>query len=212
VRDSRKSPVLWLDRILADSPPVGGRLQYGGGGERSELLGGGFAIDQLTARPLLEALPAVVQLRGHDGRAPEWLSGLIRMIAVEMASTRPGSEAVVSRLSDALLAQALRRCLLDADRAAGGSSAVSDPQIARALRLIRERPDHPWSVPELAAVVGMSRSAFAEQFRAGHDRRDADPEAHPLPAEAGGRVPAHDQRGHQGDRPAHRLRARGLGQ
>jgi cupin len=89
VRDSRKSPVLWLDRILADSPPVGGRLRYGGGGERSELLGGGFAIDQLTARPLLEALPAVVHLRGHDGRAPEWLSGLIRMIAVEMASTRP---------------------------------------------------------------------------------------------------------------------------
>jgi AraC-like DNA-binding protein len=166
VRDSRQSPVLWLDRILADSPPIGGRLRHGGGGERSELLCGGFTIDQLTARPLLEALPAVVHLRGHEGRAPEWLSGLIRMIAVEMASTGPGSEAVVSRLSDALLAQALRRCLLEADRAAGGSSAATDPQIARALRLIRERPDHPWSVPELATAVGMSRSAFAERFRA----------------------------------------------
>ena len=42
---------------------------------------------------------------------------------------------------------------------------VTDPQIARALRLIRERPDHPWSVPELATTVGMSRSAFAERFR-----------------------------------------------
>lgn len=166
VRDSRESPVLWLDRILADTPPVGGRLRHGGSGERSELICGGFAIDQLTARPLLEALPAVVHLRGHEGRAPEWLSGLIRMIAVEMASTGPGSEAVVTRLTDALLAQALRQCLLEADRAAGGSSAVSDPQIARTLRLIRERPDHPWSVPKLAAAVGMSRSAFAERFRA----------------------------------------------
>jgi AraC-like DNA-binding protein len=166
VRDSRQSPVLWLDRILADTPPVAGRLRHGGGGTRSELLCGGFTIDQLTARPLLEAIPTVVHLRGHEGRAPEWLSGLVRMIAIEMATGGPGSEAVVTRLTDALLAQALRQCLLQVDREAGGSSAVSDAQIARALRLIRERPDHPWSVPELASAVGMSRSAFAERFRA----------------------------------------------
>jgi AraC-like DNA-binding protein len=158
--------VLWLDRILADTPPVDGRLEFGGGGERSELLCGGFAIDQVTARPLLEALPTVVHLRGHEGRAPEWLSGLVRMIAVEMACMEPGAEAVVSRLTDALLAQALRRSLLEADRAVGGSSVVSDPLMARALRLIRERPEHPWSVPKMAAAVGMSRSAFAERFRA----------------------------------------------
>ncbi|HKF17796.1 MAG TPA: AraC family transcriptional regulator [Candidatus Dormibacteraeota bacterium] len=166
VRDSRESPVQWLDRILADTPPIDGRLQHGGGGERSELLCGSFAVDQLTGRPLLEALPNVVHLHGHEGRAPEWLSGLIRMIAVEMSSTGPGAEAVVSRLTDALLAQALRKCLLEADGAGGQSSAVTDPQIGRALRLIRERPEHPWSVPEIAAAVGMSRSAFAERFRA----------------------------------------------
>jgi len=91
---------------------------------------------------------------------------LIRMIAVEMASTGPGSEAVVTRLTDALLAQALRQCLVDADRAAGGSTAVSDPQIARALRLIREHPDRQWTVPKMAAAVSLSRSAFAERFRA----------------------------------------------
>ncbi len=167
VRDSRDSPVLWLDHILATRPPVDGRLSYGGAGERSALLCGGFAVDQLTARPLFEALPTVIHLRGHEGRAPEWLSGLIRMIAVEMESAGPGAEAVVSRLSDALLSQALRNCLIEAGGVGGGLSAVTDPQIARALRLIRERPDHTWSVPEMAAAVGMSRSAFADRFRAG---------------------------------------------
>ena len=165
VRDSRGSPVLWLDSILADTPPVNGRLEHGGGGQRSELLCGGFAVDQLTARPLLEALPGVVHLRGHEGRAPEWLSGLMRMIALEMASAGPGSEAVVSRLTDALLAQALRKCLLDAHQADGGVNVVGDPRIARVLRLIRERPDRTWSVPAMAVAVGMSRSTFAERFR-----------------------------------------------
>lgn len=166
VRDTPKSPVQWLDRILEDTPPLHGQLAYGGGGERSELLCGGFAVDQMPGRPLLEALPTVVHLRGSEGRAPEWLVGLIRMIATEMASTRPGSEAVVTRLTDALLAQALRECLIDADLALGKATAVSDAQIARSLRLIREHPDQPWTVPKMAAAVSMSRSAFTERFRA----------------------------------------------
>src|SRR5438128_8749744 len=109
VRDSPKSPVRWLDRILTETPPINGHLSHGGGGQRSELLCGGFTVEKLTGRPLLEALPTVVHLRGSGGRAPEWLVSLIRMIAVEMASTGPGSEAVVTRLTDALLAQAFRQ-------------------------------------------------------------------------------------------------------
>lgn len=166
VRDSPKSPVRWLDRILEETPPIDGRLAYGGGGQRSELLCGGFAVDQLTSKPLLEVLPDVVMLRGSEGRAPEWLVGLIRMIATEMASSRAGSEAVVTRLTDALLAQALRECLIDADRALGMTSAVSDARIARSLRLMRDRPDEAWTVPRMAAAVSMSRSAFTERFRA----------------------------------------------
>lgn len=166
VRDSPHSPVQWLDTILTVTPPVNGRLNHGGGGEPSELLCGGFAVDQLTGKPLLEALPTVVHLRGSEGRAPEWLVGLIRMIASEMASSGPGSEAVVTRLTDALLAQALRQCLLEVDRAVGGVTAVNDPGIARALRLVRDHPDQHWTVPKMAAAVSMSRSAFAERFRA----------------------------------------------
>jgi AraC-like DNA-binding protein len=166
VRDAPRSPVLWLDRILTDTPPVDGRLRHGGGGAASELLCGGFAVDLLMAQPLLEALPRVVHLRGSDGRAPEWLAGLMRMIAVEAASNSPGSEAVVTRLTDALLAQALRQALLEADASLVGVTAVSDPQIARALRLVRERVDDDWTVPKMAAAVGLSRSTFAERFRA----------------------------------------------
>ena len=167
VRDSPKSAVMWLDRILADTPPVNGHLAHGGGGERSELVCGGFVIERLTGRPLIEALPTVVHLHSTGGRAPEWLVSLIRMIALEMATSRPGAEAVVTRLTDALLAQALRQCLSEANRSSTGTATVvGDPQIARVLRLIREQPDGEWTVPKLAASVAMSRSAFAERFRA----------------------------------------------
>jgi transcriptional regulator GlxA family with amidase domain len=107
-----------------------------------------------------------VHLRGSGGRAPEWLASLVRMIAVEMASSGPGAEAVVTRLTDALLAQALRQSIMEIDNLSGGSSAVNDPLIARVLRMIREQPEHPWTVPQMAAAVSMSRSTFADRFRA----------------------------------------------
>src|SRR5712692_2070834 len=160
VRDSPTSPVQWLDRILQATPLVNGQLDHGGGGERTELVCGGFAVDQLTSKPVLEALPTVVHLRGSGGRSPEWLVGLIRMIATEMAFSGPGSEAVVTRLTDALLAQALRRCLVNLDRSLDQAAPIKDPQIARALRLIREHPDRAWTVPKMAAAVAISRSAF----------------------------------------------------
>ena len=165
VRDTPKSPVEPLERIIAEGTAVHGHIAYGGGGSHSEVLCGGFAVDQATGRPLLATLPTVVHLHGSEGRAPEWLVGLIRMIAVEMATKGPGSEAVVTRLTDALLAQALRQCVVEAERVAGGSIAISDPSIARALRLIREHPEQSWTVPRMAAAVAMSRSAFAERFR-----------------------------------------------
>jgi AraC family transcriptional regulator, alkane utilization regulator len=165
VRDSPVSPVLWLDRILDENPPVEGRLRHGGGGEPSELLCGGFAVEHVTARPLLEALPTVVHLRGFEGRPPEWLSGLVRIVAAEMASPVPGREAVVTRLTDALLAQAVRHALL-ASHGAGTDlpASLRDPQVARALRLMREHPEEPWTVTGLAAAVSLSRSAFATRF------------------------------------------------
>jgi AraC-like DNA-binding protein len=166
VKDSSHSAVLWLDRILAQTPAVNGRLSHGGGGERSELLCGGFVVEQLTAQPLLEALPTVVHLRGSGGRAPEWLASLVRMISVEMADSGPGSEAVVTRLTDALLAHAMRQSIMEIDSTSGSTTAVDDPPIARALRLIREQPERQWTVPRLAAAVSMSRSTFADRFRA----------------------------------------------
>jgi AraC-like DNA-binding protein len=41
---------------------------------------------------------------------------------------------------------------------------LADRQLAPALEQIHQRPDHPWTVAELASQVGMSRTAFAMRF------------------------------------------------
>jgi AraC-like DNA-binding protein len=42
---------------------------------------------------------------------------------------------------------------------------LADPRLANAIAAIHERPEHPWSLEELAAAAGMSRARFAVHFR-----------------------------------------------
>ncbi len=42
---------------------------------------------------------------------------------------------------------------------------VRDPEVGRVLGLLHRRPAHPWTIAELAAEVGISRSVLAERFR-----------------------------------------------
>jgi transcriptional regulator GlxA family with amidase domain len=48
----------------------------------------------------------------------------------------------------------------------GWLSGLRDPVVGRALALLHEQVDRPWTAEELAREVCLSRSAFAERFTA----------------------------------------------
>jgi AraC-like DNA-binding protein len=167
MRDEPSSPVRWLDDILAGTPASeSGRLRYGGSGEPTELLCGGFVLEGETVDPVLHALPRVVHVGGVNGVPAPWVEATLRLVAVVTSSEQPGAEAVLTRLAETMVLQALRTELAElAATEPGRVEALRDPQIAAAIRLIQSRPDLPWSVERLASEVGYSRSAFAERFR-----------------------------------------------
>jgi AraC-like DNA-binding protein len=167
LRDDPATPAPGLDRLLASHPLDGQRRLHGGGrGPRTALLCGGFALESGETQPLLEALPPVIHVQGVRGRPLPWVAATLRLLSTEVGATAPGSEAVISRLADALLTQALRIAVARADASDGvrAAGALRDPQIAAAVRLIHGQPQRPWTVGGLAAEVAMSRSAFAARF------------------------------------------------
>jgi transcriptional regulator GlxA family with amidase domain len=52
----------------------------------------------------------------------------------------------------------------DARSGLGWFSAIRDPALARCVRTLHATPDRRWTVEELAAEAGMSRSVFARRF------------------------------------------------
>ncbi len=167
MRDEPATPATELEEILAATPlDQHGRLRYGGGGPRTGLLCGGFAVEGGPAHPILRALPPVVVIRGDSGRPVAWLSATLELLSAETTDDAPGAQEVVTRLADVLLTQALRTALnqLQASGRAG-LLALGDRQIASAIGLIHSQPEYTWTVGELAGKVALSRSAFSARFR-----------------------------------------------
>ena len=90
---------------------------------------------------------------------------MIDQAVVESNNKRPGGDAVLERLSEMLFVDAARRYLdsLPED-ATGWLAGLRDRYVGNALTLMHDRPDHAWSVDDLAREVGLSRSALHERF------------------------------------------------
>lgn len=138
-------------------------LRFGGGGTRADLVCGAVQFDHPAARALVDLLPGVL----HVPASPltDRIQSVLRLMAAEVEELRPGGEAVITRLADVLVIQAIRSWLDGAGAArTGWLGALHDPQIGRALALVHREPARDWTVASLAAQVPMSRSAFAARF------------------------------------------------
>jgi AraC family transcriptional regulator, alkane utilization regulator len=166
MRDAPGSPTPLLENILATEWNGNGRLRHGGAGERTELVCGGFALEGDAADPILQALPAVLHVRSTESGPVPWVAATLELLRAVSASDAPGAEAVLARLADAMLTQALRIGLAElAAEHPERASALRDPHVARAVHLIHQEPEERWTVDRLAASAGYSRSAFAARFR-----------------------------------------------
>jgi AraC-like DNA-binding protein len=140
-------------------------LRHGGGGAPTTLICGAVRFDHPAARNLVEILPPIMHLEAASAPQLDWMQSTLRLMAVEAHELRPGSEAVITRLGDILVIQAIRSWL-ETDPAArtGWLGALQDEQIGRAIALIHRDPARNWTVASLADELAMSRSAFAARF------------------------------------------------
>lgn len=140
-------------------------LRHGGGGAPTSLICGAVRFDHPTAHHLIKLMPRVIHVQASTAPQAEWMLSTLRLMATEAKELRPGGEAVITRLADILVIQAVRSWLQqDAAAQTGWLGALQDKQIGRAVALIHRDSAHPWTVASLAAESAMSRSAFAARF------------------------------------------------
>ncbi len=138
-------------------------MQHGGGGSATSISYCGVRVDPRGAQRLLQVLPLFIRLDTLQ-QEDRWLQDTVRFIAREADDARPGSEAIITRLADIIVVQAIRAWLDSAGNEKSWLSALRDRYVGRALAEIHRAPDRNWSVAALAREVGLSRSAFSARF------------------------------------------------
>jgi len=155
------------------------QVDHGGGGETTRFVCGYLHCDQ-RFNPLIGALPTVLYVRGREstGRrqtaphsdvawidADGWLASTLGHTIEEADGMRPGSPAMLARLTELLYVEVLRRYMEQLPSGhMGWLAGVKDPEVGRALRLLHAKPKHQWNVEDLAREVGVSRSGLAQRF------------------------------------------------
>jgi AraC-like DNA-binding protein len=140
-------------------------LRIDGGGARTTLICGAVRFDHPAARNLVEILPRSLVIEASDSPQMDRIQGTLSLMAAEARELRPGGEAVITRLGDIVVIQAIRSWIeTDPASRTGWLGALQDPQIGPAISLIHRDPARAWTVADLAGEVAMSRSAFSARF------------------------------------------------
>ena len=114
--------------------------------------------------PIWRALPGEIVVRASEAGAE--LAQLLRLVTEEARAARAASHALIERLFDACFVLILRHCIERGLARSGVLAAFQDRALASVLGAIHAEPARAWSVSELAARAGLSRTVLNERFSA----------------------------------------------
>jgi AraC-like DNA-binding protein len=128
---------------------------------------GGYTFDWPSGHPLMRGLPPIVHVDAAAMRTTPALTTALALLSEELDAQRPGGEALIQPLIEALFIYAVRAwAVAGQGELQSWLSASTDEAVGRALRAIHEHPQKGWTVEALARVGALSRAAFARRFSA----------------------------------------------
>ena len=130
-----------------------------------ELLIGHAPIETLA---FTNTVSGAVVIPPNAGRIARRIRRAVDGIEDELRDPDPtgGASAVVRRLSETILMNIARWVIAEAPDQGVALAAMGDARVMRAIAATARAPLKPWTIGSMAKVAGMSRTAFARQFRA----------------------------------------------
>jgi AraC-like DNA-binding protein len=142
-------------------------FSHGGGGPATELFSLHLWMPAEGLGAIIGSLPPLIVLRQAEIPTTASLAQAMESLVNETVAQRPGWQLSAARMADLLLVRILCEHLYAEPQGqqTGRLRGLDDESIARAMSLMHERPEHPWSVATLAQASYLSRTIFSERFR-----------------------------------------------
>lgn len=121
-----------------------------------------FELD--TLHPLTGLMPAIMSVGALLDQQPE-IMPLLSAMEREAATERAGSVTILARLAEVVAASIVRGWVeYGCGHASGWIDALRDPKLGRVIAALHQDPGRAWTIAEMAAEMGSSRSVFAKRF------------------------------------------------
>lgn len=141
-------------------------IEIGGGGAQTRIICGFLGGRLLASDPLFALLPPMLRFDCASERAGPLVKMSFELADGELSNSRPGSDAMLARLSELLFVEAVRSYVEGyAEDSMGLVAALRDRSLSKAVALIHRAPDQAWSVSGLASHAAISKSGLAERFK-----------------------------------------------
>jgi transcriptional regulator GlxA family with amidase domain len=110
-------------------------------------------------------MPRLIRVNLRTDPSGQWLENSLRFAVTEVANRKIGAAAMLTKLSEVVFGETLRRYVNDLpDGQTGWLAGARDMEVGKALTLIHHRHAHPWTVADLAREAGVSRTVLTERF------------------------------------------------
>ncbi len=130
------------------------------------IFSGSMEFDLGGMQMLVSAMPEVLLAATLLSNYPE-VQPMLEAMERESLGKRAGYAGILSRLADVVAAFIVRGWVESGCGEAGGwIQALRDPRLGKVLVALHREPGKNWTVAQLAAEMGSSRSVFAERFLA----------------------------------------------
>ena len=171
LRDIPESAVVPFSSLALESGQgaEGKTLLLGKNGPETTLLAGELIFDSPFAPPLLSAMDRVVHVRAENDDNVGTFSLVLKMLCREGRSSEPGSRAACSGLLKLMFIQVLRYNMEEHQREGGSCqrhplALMFDKDLHAVTEALHRNPERPWTVADMAATAGMSRTKFSLRF------------------------------------------------
>ncbi|MCD0462625.1 AraC family transcriptional regulator [Roseiconus lacunae] len=130
-----------------------------------------FELEQLAANPLSIGLPNLVHLNHRRDAELKSCLPLVDLMQQTAQDGEPGWQAMVRKLSELVFIRTLSAQLrMNSSRNDGSAplrvvKAMTDTVVGPVLNQVLASPESQWTVPQMARMARVSKSAFSDRFR-----------------------------------------------
>ncbi len=134
-------------------------------GQPARVLHGPLGCHSQPGNRLMHALPGLLKLRNESPVTHVLRNAMLQRLLSEIDDSTAGKSAIAGRMLDILILDAFNQIMAEKSLQQRYLAALADRKLSAAIEAMHKEPSEAWGLDKLADIAGLSRTAFAIQFK-----------------------------------------------